>query len=128
MKKVEAIIREEKLHDVMQSLEEKGFIALTVTTVSGRGQQKGLLLEWRVGEYRIDLLPKIKIEIVVRDQDAQPVVDIISKSAKTGEIGDGMIFVTSVEHMMRIRTGEMDILAPIKVAPFKEKSNQYPTK
>jgi nitrogen regulatory protein P-II 1 len=120
MKKVEAIIREEKLHDVMQSLEEKGFVALTVTTVSGRGQQKGLLLEWRVGEYRIDLLPKIKIEIVVRDQDAQAVVDTISKSAKTGEIGDGMIFVTSVEHMMRIRTGEMDILAPMKVAPLKD--------
>lgn len=121
MKKVEAIIREEKLQDVMHALEEKGFVAITVTTVSGRGQQKGLLLEWRVGQYRVDLLPKIKIEIVVRDQDTQTVIETVSKSARTGEIGDGMIFVTSVEHMKRIRTGETDSLALTKAPPLEDK-------
>jgi nitrogen regulatory protein P-II 1 len=113
MKKVEAIIREEKLHEVMQALEEKGFIALTVTSVNGRGQQKGLLLEWRVGEYRVDLLPKTKIEVVVRDEEAQTVIDTVCASAKTGEIGDGMIFITPVEQIRRIRTGETD-LKPLK--------------
>lgn len=113
MKKIEAIIREEKLHDVMLALEEKGFVALTVTSVNGRGQQKGLLLEWRVGEYRIDLLPKTKIEVVVQDEQAQTVIDTVCSSAKTGEIGDGMIFVTPVEQIRRIRTGETD-LKPLK--------------
>jgi nitrogen regulatory protein P-II 1 len=119
MKKVEAIIREEKLHEVMQALEEKGFIALTVTSVSGRGQQKGLLLEWRVGEYRVDLLPKTKIEVVVRDEEAQTVIDTVCSSAKTGEIGDGMIFVTPVEQIRRIRTGEKDLKAQ-KPVPLSE--------
>jgi nitrogen regulatory protein P-II 1 len=121
MKKVEAIIREEKLRDVMRALEEKGFVAITVTSVNGRGQQKGLLLEWRVGEYRVDLLPKIKIEIVVLDQDVRTVVDTVCNSAKTGEIGDGMIFVTPVEQMMRIRTGETDNLAAPKTPVIENK-------
>ena len=106
MKKVEAIIREEKLEAVKSALEEKGFIGLTVTEVKGRGQQKGLCLQWRVGEYRVDLLPKIKIEVVVNDEDAETVLDTVCNSARTGDIGDGMIFVMPVEQICRVRTGE----------------------
>ena len=120
MKKVEAIIREEKLHDVMTALEEKGFVALTVTTVNGRGQQKGLLLEWRVGQYRVDLLPKTKVEVVIRDEDTQMVIETICESARSGEIGDGMIFVTPIEQMRRIRTGETDINAPTNITGLGE--------
>ena len=106
MKKVEAIIREEQLDVVKQALEEKGFVGLTITAVTGRGQQKGLVLQWRAGEYRVDVLPKVKVEVVVRDEDAPLVVDILCSSARTGEIGDGMIFVLPVERVRRIRTGE----------------------
>ncbi len=106
MKKVEAIIREEKLEAVKSALEEKGFIGLTVTEVKGRGQQKGLCLQWRVGEYRVDLLPKMKIEVVVNDEDTSTVLDTICSSARTGDIGDGMIFVMPVEDICRVRTGE----------------------
>ena len=106
MKKVEAIIREERLDPVKTALEEKGFISLTVTPVQGRGQQKGLSLQWRVGEYCVDLLPKIKVEVVVIDRDVNTVVDTICESARTGDIGDGMIFVTPVEQICRVRTGE----------------------
>jgi nitrogen regulatory protein P-II 1 len=106
MKKIEAIIREEKFDSVKAALEENGFIGLTSTEVRGRGQQKGLSLQWRVGEYRVDLLPKIKVEVVVRDGDAEKVLDIVCDSARTGDIGDGMIFVTPVEEVCRVRTGE----------------------
>lgn len=106
MKKVEAIIREERMDAVKAALEAKGFIGLTATPVEGRGQQKGLSLQWRVGEYRVDLLPKIKVEVVVTDKDAETVLDIICESARTGDIGDGMIFVMPVEQICRVRTGE----------------------
>ena len=106
MKKVEAIIREEKLEAVKKALEDKGFIGLTVTQVSGRGQQKGISLQWRVGEYRVDLLPKIKIEVVVSDKDCPVVMDTICESGRTGSFGDGMIFVMPVEQICRVRTGE----------------------
>ncbi len=117
MKKIEAVIREEKLDSVKHALEEKGFAGLTVTAVSGRGQQKGLVLQWRVGDYRIDLLPKTKVEIVVEDSEAQAVIDVLSDSARTGEIGDGMIFVTPVEQARRIRTGETDAEALKRTPP-----------
>jgi len=106
MKKVEAIIREEKMEAVKAALEERGFIGLTVTEVKGRGQQKGLCLQWRVGEYRVDLLPKVKIEVVVNDADTTAVMDTICSTARTGDIGDGMIFVIPVEDICRVRTGE----------------------
>jgi nitrogen regulatory protein P-II 1 len=106
MKKIEAIIREEKFEAVKAALEQKGFIGLTCTEVRGRGQQKGLSLQWRVGEYRVDLLPKIKIEVVVHDMDATTVLDTVCEAARTGEIGDGMIFVTPVEDICRVRTGQ----------------------
>jgi len=106
MKKIEAIIREEKLEAVKKALEEKGFIGLTVTQVAGRGQQKGISLQWRVGEYRVDLLPKIKVEVVVSDKDCPTVIEIICQAGRTGNFGDGMIFVMPVEQICRVRTGE----------------------
>jgi nitrogen regulatory protein P-II 1 len=114
MKRVEAIIREESFEAVKRALEVRGFVGLTATEVKGRGQQKGLTLQWRVGEYTVDLLPKIKVEVVIRDEDASRVVDIVRDSARTGVIGDGMIFVTPVEQICRVRTGERgeDALSP----------------
>ncbi|PPD58808.1 P-II family nitrogen regulator [Dehalogenimonas etheniformans] len=106
MKKIEAVIREERLDAVKKALEEHGIHGMTVTEVSGRGQQKGISLQWRVGEYRVDFLPKLKIEIVCHDEDCDIVIDAIMKAAKTGRIGDGKIFVSPVEAAYRIRTGE----------------------
>jgi len=106
MKKIEAIIREEKLESVKRVLEENGYFGMTVTTVSGRGRQKGLCLQWRVGEYRVDFLPKLKIEVVVLDEDLSKILHAIASSARTGEMGDGKIFVLSLDNAVRIRTGE----------------------
>ncbi len=106
MKKIEAIIREERFHLIKIALEEKGFISMTVSDVMGRGKQKGVTLKWRVGEHRIEFLPKKKIEIVVEDKDCQTVVDTICERGKTGAVGDGKIFVMPVEQVIRIRTGE----------------------
>ncbi len=106
MKKIEAIIREERLDAVKKALEEMGLIGMTVTEVSGRGQQKGIPLQWRVGEYRVDFLPKLKVEVVCHDDDLKAAVEAILKAAKTGRIGDGKIFVLPVEAAYRIRTSE----------------------
>ena len=106
MKKVEAIIREEKLNAVKKALEENSYFGMTVSEVSGRGRQKGIPLQWRVGEYRVDLLPKIKIELVVLDEDVPVVIDAIVSNARTGETGDGKIFVMPVETVVRVRTGD----------------------
>jgi nitrogen regulatory protein P-II 1 len=106
MKKIEAIVREERFHLIKIALEEKGFISMTVSDVMGRGKQKGLTLKWRVGEHRIEFLPKKKIEIVVEDEDCQTIVDTICERGKTGAVGDGKIFVLPVEGVVRIRTGD----------------------
>ena len=106
MKKIEAIIREEKLEAVKAALEENSYFGMTVSEVSGRGRQKGIPLQWRVGEYRVDFLPKIKIELVVLDDDATTAVNAIVRSARTGEIGDGKIFILPVEGAVRVRTGD----------------------
>ncbi len=106
MKKIEAIIREEKLDDVKKALEENSYYGITVSEVSGRGRQKGIPIQWRVGEYRVDLLPKLKIELVVFDDDVGTAVNAIVRNARTGEIGDGKIFVLPVENAIRVRTGE----------------------
>jgi nitrogen regulatory protein P-II 1 len=108
VKKVEAIIREEKLDAVKKALEEKSYFGMTVSEVSGRGKQKGIPLQWRVGEYRVDLLPKLKIELVVLDEDVPPVIEAIVRTARTGETGDGKIFVLPVEGVVRVRTGDRD--------------------
>ncbi|GCC10796.1 nitrogen regulatory protein P-II [archaeon] len=107
MKKVEAIIRPEKLDPVKLSLEEAGFYGMTVNDVRGRGRQRGIILQWRVGEYRIDLLSKLKIEVVVDDDDVDKVIDAICEAAVTGKKGDGKIFVMPVDEAVRIRTREI---------------------
>lgn len=108
MKKIEAVIRQERLDAVRVALESQSYFGMTVSEVSGRGQQKGLTLQWRVGEYCMNFLPKIKIEVVVLDEDAPKVLDAITNSARTGEVGDGKIFVYAVESVIRVRTGERD--------------------
>ena len=108
MKKIEAIIREEKLDAVKKALEEKSYFGMTVSEVSGRGKQKGICLQWRAGEYRIDLMPKLKIELVVLDEDVRAAVDAIVRNARTGETGDGKIFILPVESVVRVRTGDIN--------------------
>lgn len=106
MCKVEAIIKPLKLHQVKDSLEEIGFPSLTVIDVKGRGQQKGIVQQWRGKKYCMDLLPKTKIEIVLAEDKVEEVIKVIQSAAYTGEIGDGKIFVTPIETVVRIRTGE----------------------
>jgi nitrogen regulatory protein P-II 1 len=107
MKKIEAIIREEKLDAVRKALKEDSYFGLTVSEVSGHGRQGGYTLQWRAGEYCVDLLPKVKVEVVVLDEDAPRIVRTIATAARTGNIGDGKIFVLPVEDAMRIRTGDV---------------------
>ncbi len=106
MRKIEAIIRPMKLEEVKNALSDAGFVSITVTEVKGRGQQKGLIQQWRGREYCVDLLPKTRIEIVLLEQDVDRVIELIRGAAATGNIGDGKIFVTPIESAMRIRTGE----------------------
>ena len=106
MKKIEAIIRPNKLDDVKEALSRFGILGLTVNQVVGCGLQKGKKEVYRGTEYTIDLLPKIKLEIVLEDKWVDEVVRIIVTTARTGEIGDGKIFVYAVENAIRIRTGE----------------------
>ncbi|MDD1671159.1 MAG: P-II family nitrogen regulator [Methanomicrobiales archaeon] len=107
MKMVQAILRPEKLEMVMKNLEGAGFIAMTVIEVKGRGEQKGITLEYRGKKMKVDLLPKVKIELVVKDEEVDQVTGIVRSSAKTGKVGDGKIFVIPVEKMMRVRTDEV---------------------
>ncbi|MFZ3088437.1 MAG: P-II family nitrogen regulator [Methylotenera sp.] len=106
MKKIEAIIKPFKLDDVREALSDIGVNGLTVTEVKGFGRQKGHTELYRGAEYVVDFLPKIKLELVVADAIVDSAVDAIIKAAHTGKIGDGKIFVTSVEQVVRIRTGE----------------------
>ena len=106
MKKVEAIIKPFKLDEVKEALNEIGIQGITVSEVKGFGRQKGHTELYRGAEYVVDFIPKIKMEIIVSDDIASKVVDAIEQAAKTGRIGDGKIFVTSVEEVVRIRTGE----------------------
>ncbi|MFA4906460.1 MAG: P-II family nitrogen regulator [Candidatus Margulisiibacteriota bacterium] len=106
MKKIEAIIRSEKLEDLREALDAKGISSMTVTEVKGRGAQKGITLEWRVGEYRVEFIPKIKVEMVVNAGDVEKVVEVILSVCSTGKVGDGKIFISSIEEVVRIRTRE----------------------
>ena len=106
MKKVEAIIKPFKLDEVKESLQELGIQGLSVTEVKGFGRQKGHTELYRGAEYVVDFLPKIKIEVAISDESLSGVIDAISKSANTGKVGDGKIFVSSLEDVIRIRTGE----------------------
>ncbi|CAN4274477.1 GlnK Nitrogen regulatory protein PII [Methylophilaceae bacterium] len=106
MKKIEAIIKPFKLDEVRESLSEIGVNGLTVTEVKGFGRQKGHTELYRGAEYVVDFLPKIKIELVVTDEMVESAMDAIIKAAHTGKIGDGKIFVSSIDQVIRIRTGE----------------------
>jgi nitrogen regulatory protein P-II 1 len=109
MKMIKAIIKPERFEFVKKALEDKGFIGMTISEVKGRGEQKGITLQYRGGLMTVDLLPKIQLEIVVRDSDVDNLIVIITEAARTGKIGDGKIFIIPVEKSIRIRTGEMEI-------------------
>ena len=106
MKKIEAIIKPFKLDEVRETLSEIGVTGLTVTEVKGFGRQKGHTELYRGAEYVVDFLPKVKVEVIVQEAQVDRAVECIVRAARTGKIGDGKIFVTSVEQVIRIRTGE----------------------
>jgi nitrogen regulatory protein P-II 1 len=106
MKKIEAIIKPFKLDEVREALSEIGVSGLTVTEVKGFGRQKGHTELYRGAEYVVDFLPKVKVEVIVADSLVERAIEAVEKAARTGKIGDGKIFVTSVDQVVRIRTGE----------------------
>jgi nitrogen regulatory protein P-II 1 len=106
MKKVEAIVRPEKAEEVRNALENVGCGGIMTTEIQGHGKQKGITHQWRGEQYKVSLLPKVKIEVVVRDSEVDKIVKTIVQHACTGEIGDGKIFVSSIETAIKIRTGE----------------------
>jgi len=108
MKKIEAIIRPFKLEDVKVALVNAGIIGMTVSEVRGFGRQKGQVERYRGSEFTVEFLQKLKVEVVVDDEKVKAVIDAIAEAAKTGEIGDGKIFITEVDSVLRIRTGELD--------------------
>ena len=111
MKKIEAIIRNEQLEDLKDALDSKGIKGMTITEVKGRGSQKGIKLEWRVGEYIVDFLPKIKVEVVIENHKLDEIVNLIVSTCSTGNIGDGKIFISTIDEVVRIRTRERGIAA-----------------
>jgi nitrogen regulatory protein P-II 1 len=106
MKKIEAIIRPEKLNDVVSALESVSYTGIMVTEIKGHGSQKGVTQQWRGEEYKVSLLTKMKIEIVAKDKDCDAIKNAITRGAKTGEIGDGKIFIYNINEAIRIRTNE----------------------
>ena len=108
MKKIDAIIKPFKMDDVREALAEAGINGMTVTEVKGFGRQKGHTELYRGAEYNVDFLPKVKIEIVVADEQVERAIEAIMNTAKTGKIGDGKVFVYDVEQVIRIRTGEQN--------------------
>ena len=106
MKKIEAIIRPEKLDEVKRALESSGYPGITITQIEGHGKQKGVTQQWRGEIYKVDLLPKTKVEIVAADRDQEKIVSAIQKAAGSNSVGDGKIFVSNVDEVVRIRTGE----------------------
>ncbi len=108
MKMIQAIIRPSKVEEVKNVLDQAGYVSLTSIEVKGRGRQKGITQMWRGEEYKVDMLPKVKVEIVVPDEKENEAIELIRKAAYTGNIGDGKIFVLPVEKTIRIRTGEIN--------------------
>ncbi|GAB3835276.1 P-II family nitrogen regulator [Kribbella italica] len=108
MKLITAVVKPHKLEDVRTALETFGVTGMTVTEASGYGRQKGHTEVYRGAEYEVDLVPKVRLEVVIEDGDASDVLDVIVKAAQTGKIGDGKVWVTPVETIVRVRTGEVD--------------------
>ena len=106
MKKIEAIVRPEKVDEIRKALEKAGYPGVTITEVEGHGKQKGVTRQWRGESYKVDLLPKVKLELIVTDKDADRLTSAIVAAAKTGGVGDGKIFILDVKEAVRIRTGE----------------------
>lgn len=106
MKKIEAIIRPEKLDDVKNALEEAGYPGITITEIEGHGKQRGSVQQWRGEQYKLDFLPKVKVEIVCLNQDMEKILVALQAAAYTGSVGDGKVFVTEVTEVLRIRTKE----------------------
>jgi nitrogen regulatory protein P-II 1 len=106
MKKIEALMRPERLDTVMEELRKLGYPGVTITEVKGHGKQKGITHMWRGAEYRVEFLPKIKLEVVILDVDLGKAVNAVVKAARTGSIGDGKVFIYDVADAVRIRTGE----------------------
>jgi len=108
MKMITAIIKPERFEFVKKALEDKGYVGMTISEVKGRGEQKGISLEYRGGKMTVDLLPKVKLEIVIRDKDVDDLIATLTGAARTGKIGDGRIFIVPVEKSIRIRTGDVE--------------------
>ena len=108
MKKVEAIVRHFKLEDVKSAITEVGIHGMTVTEVRGFGRQKGHKETYRGAEYIVDFMPKVKLEVVVGDADVDKLVEAVVRAARTGQVGDGKIFISNIDQVVRIRTGEQD--------------------
>lgn len=106
MKQITVIIRPEKLDDVRNALERAGISGLMISEIHGHGKQKGVVQQWRGEKYKVDLIPKVKLETVVRNSELQSVKKTIIEAARTGQIGDGKMFITTVDEVVRIRTGE----------------------
>jgi nitrogen regulatory protein P-II 1 len=106
MKKVEAIVRPEMLSVVRKALEELGVKGVTITQVLGHGAQRGVTQQWKGNTYKVDLLPKVELKMIITDDQLEPVLAAIAESARTGAVGDGKVFVSSIEEVMRVRTGE----------------------
>lgn len=106
MKKIEAVVRPEKLDDVRKALEASGYPGIMITEIEGHGKQKGATLQWRGEQYKMELLSKVKIEVVCNDGDVEKILKTIMDTARTGNVGDGKIFVFDVKDVVRIRTGE----------------------
>jgi len=106
MKKVEAVLRPDSVDSVLSALEDAGYPGVMITEVEGHGRQKGITQQWRGQEYKVALLPKVKVELVVHDNEVNTIIQRITSVAKTGQIGDGKIFVCDVSEAVRIRTGE----------------------
>lgn len=106
MKKVEAIIRPDRLEPVLEGLSDIGYPGVTISEVRGHGKQKGITQRWRGNEYTVSLIPKAKIEVVILDEDLYKTLDVVVRNSRTGNIGDGKVFVMDVEEAIRVRTGD----------------------
>ena len=106
MEKISAILREERLPVVLAALGDLGYGGITITPVRGHGRQRGVAQQWRGNEFRVDFLPKVKIDLVVADKDTDAIINTICENARTGAVGDGKIWVTPVSRLVRVRTGE----------------------
>jgi nitrogen regulatory protein P-II 1 len=128
-KKIEAIIREEKLNDVKEALQRIGIVGMNVTECRGHGRQGGIELVGRSGAYKVDMLPRIQINIVLSDHNVEKAIDTICQAAQTGNVGDGLIFVYPVDDVIRIRTGDRGraaLMYPGDIDEQREKAGPKP--